>query len=241
MIGTIAMASVTTGTMSSRLVAALSGVTLDQLRRWRRSGIVSASALPPKPGYPSAYRWDEYRRARLAALLLAHGLKVHRLRTVLNQYCEVIPAYVDLPTTVAEQRAIVKQLDGVGQTAEHSPQGAAFDFVSEAPLDEERIASRIPDNLPDGASATVVHREFTSSWPLGQLHAYSDLIDVRPGVLGGSPTLKGRRLETAALSSLHAAGDSVGAIADAYGLSPTTVKRAIAFELALEQHATAAR
>ena len=227
--------------MSSRLVAALSGVTVGQLRQWRHSGIVSASALPPKPGYPSAYRWDEYRRARLASLLLTHGLKTHRLQRVLDECCEVIPAYAVLPTTVAGQKAIVKQFDGVGQTAERSPQGAAFDFVSEAALYDEGIASRIPDHLPDGTSATAVHREFTSSWPLGRLHEYSDVIDVRPEVLGGSPTLKGRRLQTAALSSLHAAGDSIGAIADAYGLSLTTVTRAIAFELALEQCATAAR
>lgn len=225
--------------MSARLVSALSGASRSRLSAWRRSGIVSATALPPKRGYPCAYRWDEYRRARIASLLLSHGLKAHRLRYVLNEYCRVIPPDNDLPTTVTEQQAIVRRPNGVGHTAERSPQDVVLDFVAQATIDKERINQHVADALPDGAAATAVYHEFATSWPLGQLHEYSDLIDVRPEVLGGSPTLKGRRLETAAISSMHDAGDSPMVIASAYDLRLETVERVIAFERELETYASA--
>ena len=188
-----------TGSMSSRLVAALSGATMEQLRRWRRSGIVSATALPPRRGAPCAYRWDEYRRARLAALLLAHGLQPQRLRAALDGCCAVV-----------------------------------------APdLDEAGFAEQLGRRLPDGVESIAALKEFKSGWPLGQLHEYADIVDLRPDVMDGSPTLKGRRLETAALSSLYEAGDSVSAIADAYELPPDMVERVLAFEQALERYALA--
>lgn len=229
------------GSMSSRLVAALSGATLEQLQRWRRSGIVKATALPPRQGAPCAYRWDEYRRARLGVLLLAHGLQPRRLRAVLDEYCEVIAPDAELPTTVAGQRAIVKPGDEGGHTAERARQGAAFDFVSEATLDEEGIAERLGEQLPDGVASIAVLKEFSSGWPLGELHAYADVVDVRPDVMGGSPTLKGSRLETAALAALAQAGETVAAIAEAYDLTRSKVERALAFERVLDKHASASR
>jgi|GEM_PF-1584630 len=228
------------GAMSARLVAALSGVTRHQLKLWRRSGVVCSSALPPRRGAPSAYSWDDYRRARLAALLLSHGLEPRRLRSVLDEYCEVIEAQLELPTTVAGQRAIVKRADGRAHTAQRDQQSAAFDFITSAPLDEEAIAKHLSSRLPDGVSSIECLRELRDSWPLGRLQEYADIIDIRPEVLGGSPTLKGRRLQTAALSSLHRAGDSVDAIADAYRLARSLVERVLAFEAALEQHASTA-
>ena len=183
-----------TGSMSSRLVAALAGAIMEQLRRWRRSGVVSATALPPRRGAPCAYRWDEYRRARLAALLLAHGLQPQGLRAVLYGCCAV----------------------------------AAPD------LDDAGFAEQLGRRLPDGVESIAVLKEFKSGWPLGQLHEYADIVDLRPDVLGGSPTLKGRRLETATLATLAQAGDTVAAIAEAYELSRSTVERALAFEQALD-------
>lgn len=227
--------------MSSRLVAALAGVTMEDLRRWRRSGVVSATALPPRRGIPCAYRWDEYRRARLAALLLAHGLQSRRLRLVLDEYCEVIPPDAELPTTIAGQRTIVKPEDGPGHTAERDQQGAAFDFVSAAVLDEDAIAERLGKELPEGVSSIALLKEFRSGWPLGQLHEYSDIVDVRPEVMGGSPTLKGSRLETVALATLAQAGETVAVIAEAYELTRSTVERALAFERALDKYASAAQ
>lgn len=230
-----------TGSMSSRLVAGLAGVTVRRLRQWRRSGIVKASALPPRRGVPCAYRWDEYRRARVAALLLTHGLQPRHLRAVLNDYCEVIAPDLELPTTVAGQRAIVRPEDGHGHTADRDRQGAAFDFVSAAALDEEMIAGRLGGQLPDGIASIDVLNEFSRGWPLGQLQEFADVVELRPDVMGGSPTLKGRRLETAALAALAQAGETVAAIAEAYELTRSTVERVLAFEQALETHASAAR
>ena len=230
-----------TGSMPSRLVAALAGANLEQLRRWRRSGVVSATALPPRRGAPCAYRWSEYRRARLAALLLVHGLQSRHLRRVLDEYCEVIPSDLELPTIVAGQRAIVKPGYGPSHTAERDQQGAAFDFVLEAALDEGVIAERLGKELPDGFSSIKLLKEFSSGWPLCHLHEYDDIVDVRPDVMGGSPTLKGTRLETAALAALVQAGETVAAIAETYELARSTVERVLAFERALDVHATSSR
>lgn len=227
------------GSMPARLVAGLAGVTIKQLRLWRRSGVVKASALPPRRGVPCAYRWDEYRRARLAALLLLHGLKPRRLRRVLDEYFDVVSPDTEPPTTVADQRAIVKQSDGLAHTAERGRQGAAFDFVSAAPLDQETIAERLAEELPDESASIEVIRELSKSWPLGRLQEYSDIVDVRPEVLGGAPTIRGSRLETAALDSLFRAGETVEMIAKAYQLTKSTVERVLDFERALEAHATA--
>ena len=227
------------GSMSAGLVAGLAGVSTRQLRKWRRSGVVNASALPARRGFPCAYRWDEYRRARLAALLLTHGLQERRLRPVLDEYCDVIEPYDERPTTVAGQRAIVKGPDGRDLTAERDQRGAAFEFVSAAALDDETIAERLRQQLPDGMTSVEFLRELSGSWTLGQLQEFADIVELRPDVLGGSPTLKGTRLETAALAALYKAGDTVELIADAYKLTRSTVERVLAFEQALEAHASA--
>ena len=205
------------GSMSAQLVAGLAGVPPVRLKRWRRSGLVPASALPPRRGQPCAYRWDEYRRARLAALLLSHGMQPRNLRKTLDDYCKVIAPSAELPTTVAGQQAIVKHEDGRAHTANPGRQGAMYDLVLAAALGELK-----------------------SSWPLGTLQEFADIIDVRPEVAGGAPTLKGRRLETAILAMLHQAGETVESIVDAYQLARATVERALAFEKQLEAYASAA-
>ena len=227
------------GSMSAGLVAGLAGVSTRQLRRWRRSGVVVASALPARRGFPCAYRWDEYRRARLAALLLTHGLQERRLRPVLDEYCDVIEPYDEWPTTVASQRAIVKSPEGRAHTAERDQQSVAFDFVSAAALDDKTIAERLGQQLPDGVTSVEFLRELSQSWPLGHLQEFADIVELRPDVLGGSPTLKGTRLETAALAALYKAGETVEIIAEAYRLTRSTVERVLAFEQALETHASA--
>ena len=220
------------GSMSARLVAALSGASLAQLRRWRRSGIVSASALPPRRGVPCAYRWDEFRRARLAALLLTHGLQPRRLRPVLDEYCELVDPAKQPPTTVADQRAIIKPEGSSGYTAERAQQGVWFDFVWSTPLDESGIAEA-QKRANDTELSKVLH-DFAHYGPLGAMEEYRDVVQVRPDVMDGSPTLIGSRLETAALAALHQAGDTVEAIARAYGLTRAKVERVLAFERALD-------
>ena len=227
------------GSMSAGLVAGLTGVSTRQLRKWRRSGVVNASALPARRGFPCAYRWDEYRRARLAALLLSHGLEPRRLRPVLDEYCAVIAPSEQLPTTVTEQRAIVQPEVGFAQTAEQLPQGAWFDFVLEARFGSKSLANGL-ELLPDGTQPMDLFQAIHGAGPLGALNDFADVVDIRPQVMGGSPTLKGRRLETAALSSLYRAGDPVSEIAEAYDLPLPVVNRALAFEQALEQHALTA-
>ncbi len=230
--------SLSVGSMPASLVASLAGVTLQQLRLWRRSSTVSASALPPRRGKPCAYRWSEYQRARLAALLVRHGLRRQNLRRVLEEYCAVIAPGEQVSTTVTEQRAIVQHDVGVARTAEHLPQGAWFDFVLEARFGQMPLANRL-ELLPDGTQPMDLFRAFHTEGPLGALNDFADVVDIRPQVMGGSPTIKGRRLETAALSSLYHAGDEISEIADAYDLPHAIVERAIAFEQALEQHALA--
>ena len=228
------------GSMSSREVAGLAGATTDQLRRWRRSGTVSATALPPRRGKPCAYRWDEFQRARLAVLLLQHGLKPRRLKTVLNEYRDVLAHLPELPTATGGRQAMVKQSDTTPHTGKHPQPCGWFDFVMSAPLAESGAPAAWLGRLPQDVTPEGVLSDFRSGCPLGRLQHYADFIDVRPEVLGGSPTLKGTRLQTLALSSSFEAGDTVSAIADAYNLSTDTVRRAIAFDAALDAYASAA-
>lgn len=220
------------GSMSAFLVAGLSGVSQQRLRQWRRSGMVTATAFPPQRGYPCAYRWSEYRRARVAALLLAHGLHPRRLRAVLDEYCAVVPPEQPVPTTVLAQRAAIKPSQGKGQTAERDAQGLWFDWV-------ERVDRKPSFTANDDPAVQQAWDDFHRTGPLGVLCEFTDSIDIRPEVMSGRPTLKGRRLETAALASYRDAGDSIDAIADAYRLPIATVLLAFEFEDALEQHATA--
>ena len=227
------------GSMSAGLVAGLAGVSTRQLRKWRRSGVVNASALPARRGFPCAYRWSEYQRARLAALLVKHGLRRQNLRRVLEEYCAVIDPREQLPTTVAEQRAIVQPGTGFAHTADHMSQAAWFDFVLEARFGSVSLENHL-ELLPDGTQPMDLFQAIHGAGPLGALNDFADVVDIRPQVMGGSPTLKGRRLETAALSSLYRAGDPVSEIAEAYDLPLPVVNRALAFEQALEQHALTA-
>lgn len=223
------------GALSTRVVAGLTGLDPKRLSNWRRTNLIPATALKPLPGYPSAYRWSEYRQARLAALLLEHGLHPRRLRTVLTEYCKVIPPHPELPTTVASQRAIVKPTATPPQTAEQHPQGTHFDFVSAAAL-----RGRANEQVVVPALA-----KFEQESPLGRLRSYDGLVAIHPEIRDGFPTLAGTRIETDFLAGMVEAGESLESIASAYQLKPKQVNCAIQFERDLsawhEVHAVPAR
>ena len=70
------------GALEPRIAAGLSGFSLDQLERWRASGLMPASLENPEPPEmraefddpPSRYDWDDLHRILAAAKLLELGL-----------------------------------------------------------------------------------------------------------------------------------------------------------------------
>ncbi len=220
------------GALPTWLIARLTGLSRDQLRAWNRSGLLVPAARRGRRGVSHRYDWNGYRQARLAAKLLALGVKPQYLRGVLRQFIDVVPANADWPVTVTENRALVNPNGQDGQTAERTPQGAFFDFVASGPIDRERVTEQLQGIL-DEAALSKIWRDLDDEDPLGLMHAFGDSVTMDPDVVGGAPTIKGRRIETAQIADLHQGGMTLEQIADAYRLKRDEVRRALDFEIEL--------
>lgn len=226
------------GALPTWLVSKLTGISVDQLRRWHRNGVLVAHARPGRRGVSHAYDWSDYQKARLAAKLLAKSLKPWKLKEVLDDFCDVIEPRSKVAITVASDRAIVKPRAGHAHTAERNPQAAHFDLIEEAALDRPLIKQRLKGIVSDDA-IDAIWRELDAEYPLASFSAYSDAVSMDPRVLGGAPTLKGRRIETALVAFLHAGGMAVEQIAEEYEIKRAQVHRALEFEYALERRGIA--
>lgn len=206
------------GCVSTRMVAALSGISRSRLGRWDRAGVLAASYPSSRPGQSRFYTWLECCKARAAAKLLARRVRLRDVARTLDRIDAEAPQW---------ERAMVQPVRGrqlaPGDGAAGSEVITALRLrAAGCSADDERklIADVLGEMLAEG--------------PLGELSRYGDHITIHPLWLANYPVLAGTRLETALIAVMCGKRfQSVREVADEYGLTVEQVERAVEFEKAL--------
>ncbi len=202
--GRLVATPVIAGALRARLVARLAGVTLRQLGYWHRTGLIQAKVIPGAPGRPRLYSWTDYVKVRAITKLLRQGLSTRKIRAAIAFLDHHVPDWYNCPLYGLGARVIV-EIEGCAMTADEQQQLLLPSLVN-------------------------VVREIEEEGPLGELREFAKVVDMRPGVAGGNPVLRGTRIETDFVATLVSHGSPVSEIARVYRVNEGAVERAVQFQ-----------
>lgn len=94
---------------------------------------------------------------------------------------------------------------------------------------EDRAIPCGGDADPTLATLCTLHEQ----GPLGRLYQFGEHVSINPRVQDGYPVVRGRRIETEMLGTMHDWGRTTEYLAERFLLTPEQVEAAIAFERAL--------
>lgn len=212
--------------LRSQLVAALSGNPKSRLASWHRRRIVQASVIQGRRGLPRLYSWRDYHRARIAANLLGQGLPSHRLRANLDALETGFPNWHEIELIAFEGYVIVTT-EGRFDITALEKQGVATEIIRNAAVNGRTAPMSEVEMLMHAVHA------ITYEGPLARLTRFSKWIEMVPGVQGGQPVLKKRRIMTSAITDYHDSGMSADEISSTLELDVREVSAALHFEHAL--------
>ena len=209
-----------TGALSSGFLSKITGVPRSRLDGWHRRGIAEASVWRGDRTIPRIYAWRDYARIRAARQFLQRGVPPRGLRRVLDQ----------LDSTIRDWHLLLRY--------DHRFIGIApcdGDFKYGVPrIDPERtpqVAELGTLFASDGDALLIeVAEQLRDEGPLGRLKHFERWVDMRPEVQEGNPTIKGSRIETAAIAGYAGTGMSVGEIAETLWIDGEQAAEALRFE-----------
>ena len=206
------------GCVPTRLVSALSGISRARLARWRRAGILPPTYPATQPGQSHIYTWLECCKARAAAKLLALGLPLRELSTVLARIDAELPQWERAMVLPIKDGRLVPGDSAAGSEAITALRMRAANC---SVGDQTKLIADILTELLDEG-------------PLGKFSQHSPHVTIHPLWLANEPVLTGTRLETALLAAMCAKGfQSVRDVADRYEITVEQVQGAVEFEKAL--------
>ena len=215
----------TRGALSSRVVSRLSDATARQLGYWHSTGLLAATVTPGRRGVPRLYSWVDYSKARAAVKLLRMGLPSGRLRANIEWLEVNVSDWYEIPLTAFAGNVILPAAgDDAAYTAGEIRQRVAASLIDAAPLRPTAVA---PGMLADVLGA------IRAEGPLGVLAEYRDVVDMDPRIRGGTPIVRGSRIETGLLAAMRDREFDTNAIAVRFALGTRQVERALEFELAV--------
>ena len=213
------------GSMTTRLIADITGLPRSRLDGWHRRGIAPARLWRNPSNLPRLYAWSEYARIRAAQQLNARKVPSRALRSALNRLDATIRDWHHLIRCDHRDAAIVRCSDG------------GFRYAVAAPRMEgaREVAEPSPIYAAgDDALMIELAEQLQKDGPLGRLSRFEPWVDLRPEVQGGMPTLRGSRIRTALLAEAADAGNTPEQIAGDLGIDPAATGKAIEFHRELE-------
>ena len=214
------------GSLSARLVSALSGVPQGRLDGWHRRGVVRARTCErPQPG-PRTYTWRQYCQVRAVAKLLNSGVAPRRLRGELAAIDATVAGWPALALREHRTRGVAQCASGSG--------GTSYSITGNGD-GRPPVLFACGDGAAEDARAAhlKIVGEMQAEGPLADLAEYSQWIDMRPSVQAGLPTIIGTRITTEAIAEYAAPGMPAAEIAETLWLDQVLIEKALAFHAAL--------
>ena len=212
--------------LRGKLVAPLVGVSSNQLAGWRRRGLLESSSAGGRRGRPRLYSWVDYQRARALCALLERGVPNRQLAESIAALDATAEDWWKLALSEFQDNVIVPRGDGRSYAVVEK-QRAADRCICEAGPIERRIVDS------GAALALDVICALRRQGPLGRLCEFGEHVNMDPHIQEGNPVIRGRRIETEMLHTLHEWGGTADELADRFTLTREQVEAAIAFEQAL--------
>ncbi len=210
------------GALRSRLVAKLTGLSTSQLQQFHAIGWQPANRRAGSRGVPRLYSWVDYRRLRVIAHMLDMGLSAARAERATRYLDELFPGW-ELGDLVRYEVASPPHTASGRVHAGH-PIGNAAVFADAA----GQVAA--PELL--GYASSAMRRgvdALAAEGALGRMSPFADVVEMRPDINAGLPTIRGTRLESSFIAEL-ATLSSPREVATLYALPQAVVLRALEFE-----------
>lgn len=203
--------------LRTRLVSRLTGLTVNQLAYWHRSGLLAAHLRPGARGTPRLYSWVDYLQIRVASSLHENDVPTRRIREAVEFLDEYFPDWYLIPVQSSEGHVIAMP--------------DAFD--SPLAIRQRQHLLTWPDALSPYAGSTArALNAIRAEGPLGRLKRFGKFVDMNPSVNLAQPTLRGTSLETAFVAeATKAYGEST--VVALYALEPPALRRALQFQEAV--------
>lgn len=212
--------------LRGKLVAALVGISSNQLAGWRRRGLLESPYRKGRRGIPHLYSWVDYQKARAAVALLDRGVSNRRLSESIPMLDATVEDWWKLALAEFQDNVIVPCDDGRSYAVVEKQR-----VTDRCICDADPTGRHIADS--DAALALDVICALRRQGPLGRLCEFGEHVNMDPGIQDGYPVIRGRRIETAMLHTLHEWGTTATEMADLFDLTHAQVEAGVAFEQAL--------
>ncbi len=214
------------GSLRSKLVAKLTGLSLRTLQSWHSTDLQPATREPGSRGTPRYYSWVDYQRLCVVSSLREQEVPTQRIRRAIPVLDDLFPGWWEMS---------LKAYDGPvlgSQSKVHIVLRENFDVV----VDVEGGQTTFRDLL--GCEVEDTGRELARALALleerGTLfrkHEFRDAVAMKPEVNAGQPTVRNTSLETRFIEAL-VRSTSVEEVARLYRVGEQHVRRAAEFERA---------
>ena len=214
------------GSLRSKLVAKLTGLSTQTLQHWHASALQEATREPGERGTPRRYSWIDYQRLCVMASLREHGVPTSRIRRATSNLDGLFPGWWCLSLAAYEGRV-------PGSRAKiHVTLCQNFDVVVDVPGGQMTFRELMGSEVDDtGEMLSVALSEVGEKGPLFQKHAFGDSVAMAPDLNAGQPTVLGTSLETRFIEALVRTS-TIEEVARLYRIDEHRLRRATEFERA---------
>ncbi len=212
------------GSLRSKLVAKLTGLSVRTLQSWHSTALQLATREPGSRGTPRYYSWVDYQRLCIVSSLREQGVPTLRIRNTIPRLDNLFPGWWELSLAAYRGRVLGSRADI------HVVVRNGFDTVVDMPGGQmtfrdwlDREADQVEEEVTNSLCDLQEHGS------LFRKASFRDTIVMRPDLNAAQPTVRDSSLETYFVSQL-VKRVGIDYVSENYRLDRYLVQRAVEFE-----------
>lgn len=214
------------GSLRSKLVSKLTGLSPQTLQHWHSSALQEATRERGERGTPRRYSWIDYQRLCVMASLREQGVPTSRIRHATSNLDGLFPGWWRLSLAAYEG-----SVPG-SQAKIHVTLRQNFDVIVDVPGGQMTFRELMGAEADGtGTTLSIALSEVEEKGPLFQQHVFGDSVSMTPDLNAGQPTVRGTSLETRFVAALVRTS-TIKDVARLYRIDEYRLRRATAFERA---------
>ncbi|MXY87280.1 MAG: MerR family transcriptional regulator [Dehalococcoidia bacterium] len=218
------------GSLRSKLVAKLTGLSLRTLQSWHSTDLQMATREPGSRGTPRYYSWVDYQRLCVVSSLRDEGVPTRRIRQAIPNLDRLFPGWWEMSLSSYQGRVLGSQ-SKVHVTVRETVRDN-FGTLVDVPGGQMTFRDLMEDEA-DQVQAGLVQSlaGLEERGPLFRKASFRDSVTMHPAINVAQPTVVNTSLETYFVSQL-VKEFGVEYVAEAYRLDRRLIARAVEFEAA---------
>ena len=212
------------GSLRSKLVAKLTGLSVRTLQSWHSTGLQPATREPGSRGTPRYYSWVDYQRLCIVSSLREQRVPTQRIRRTIPRLDNLFPGWWELSLAAYRGRVLGSRADIHIVVRENfgtlvDVPGGQMTFRDWLDRGAEQVEEGVTNSLCDLQEHGSLFRKAS----------FRDTIVMRPDLNAAQPTVRNSSLETYFVSEL-VRESGIDYVAQNYRLDPHLIQRAVEFE-----------